>query len=134
VTEYLDLPRIDRLKAHVCFLTMRLMGWRPIATAPTDGTPVLVINCEDDVRAQVVVARHHTYYGTKDFDPPNPHPRWWGAGWRTGWSEWDTEHQYGRSSDIALSPQWWKPLPKPSKRFALMHYWASWLHYHRRDD
>ena len=129
--DILRLDRSERVKAFCSYYVMRLMGWRPIETAPKDGTQILALEGYDDARASIMVARWYTPYFKHDDSPPDRHPFWWGLSWRTGYSDWDYAGPYGSPDQIAITPQWWKPWRKPGSRMALLRYWASWVCYDR---
>jgi hypothetical protein len=127
------LSRIEKLKAHLAYCTMRLMGWRPIETAPKDGTEILVIEGHDDSVASMYHARWHTPYHHPEVHAPNESPYWWGLSWRIGFSHWDNDYPVGKPENVAISPLWWKPLRNRSARMGLIHYWSSWVCYDKQE-
>jgi hypothetical protein len=127
---YANLSAFEKLKTHLAFAAMRLSGWRHINSAPRDGTTILVLECPNGEAWNVMAARWMTIYFSRDFDEPKPDPMWWGASWRAGYSEWEGG-PWGHAYDVAISPQWWKPMPrKPLTN--MIRYWASWQHYERK--
>lgn len=130
---YKDLPRWDQIKTHLAFWAMRLSGWRHINSAPQDGTIILVLETPNGEAWNIMSARWMTWYSSRDIDEPRRDPTWWGASWRAGYREWG-EGPWGSAYDVAISPQWWKPMPRKPLTDTI-RYWASWQHHQRvRED
>jgi hypothetical protein len=75
-------------------------GWRPMSTAPKDGTMVLV--CESPNGEQwYVLAACYASIGQVGLSG------WWGVRYRASWSQF---------IPIACTPVCWRPFPKPDER------------------
>lgn len=75
--------------------------WRPIETAPKDGTPILIWQPDN---------RHHDEIDGCKFDDPRYAIGYWRA-WAK--SEWDMG--WGNRNQAHVNPTHWMPLPAPPK-------------------
>ena len=111
------------IKFFLGCLWLRLLGWRPIKTAPRDGSVILGMDGGDYFN--IMSMRWQTLYGDRDYDPPeHGNQDWWGASFRQGYSDWPAANgPYGRSYDVACIPLFWKPMPRVPKLARLAQGW-----------
>lgn len=82
--------------------------WKPIETAPKDGTPILV-GCWQP--------NHHWNQTTKTYDDPY-------TVWHATVASWDTDYQwqliecgsYADDGDISFTPTHWTEIPTPPQQ------------------
>jgi hypothetical protein len=95
-----------------------MKGWRPMASAPKDGTPILVCETPNGEQYNVLAAAHIKINGMTEAD-------WWGVYPRTDNHILETKY----FSAIACTPICWKPFPKPEDKDKLRRRHSQLLRY-----
>jgi hypothetical protein len=103
------------------------MKWRPIKSAPKDGTIIMLAECMPEYVNVFGEGSYRTYYSGNETEAPREHPTWWGLSFRLGFSGWP-KNKYGRADLTACSPTHWMPTIKgPVFRKSMYDRWTAYL-------